>query len=124
MFLVVKGKVEPGRGKAKKKLGFPTINIGFPRSVKSDQWGIYFSLIKIDGRLYPGLTHLGPIKSSVVGRKSCETHVLNMNEDLYGKVVEKRLIFKFRDIEKFPNFTKLKKQIKKDVKAAKKFFGL
>ena len=124
MFLTVKGKVKPGRGKAKKKLGFPTINISFPRSVKSNQWGIYFSLIKIDNKFYPGITHLGPVKSSIIGLKSCETYILNLNEDLYGKSVEKRLIFKFREIEKFPNWSKLRKQIKKDVKAAKKFFGL
>lgn len=124
MFLTIKGKVKKGRGKATEKLGFPTINISIPPSIKKKQWGIYFSLIKINDKIYPGVTHLGPIKSFIPGLKSCETHILTLKDNLYNKSVEKKLIFKFRDIEEFPNFNALRKQIKKDIKDAKKFFGL
>lgn len=107
-----------------KKLGFPTINIAVAKAVKKNQWGIYFSLVKIDGKLYAGVTHLGPPKTFSLSRATCETHLLAFRGDLYNKLVEKKLIFKLREVEKFPNVAKLKKQIKKDVKAAKKFFGL
>jgi len=122
-FVTIKGKVKAGEKKGR-RLGFPTINVAIPRFIKKNQWGIYFSLIKINHKIYPGVTHLGPVKTFSLGRKTCETYLLTLNHNLYNKAVEKKLIFKFREIERFPNVAKLKKQIKKDIKAAKKFFGL
>ncbi len=123
LFLTLKGKVKPGR-KQGKKLGFPTINIAVSSAVKKNQWGIYFSLVKIGDKIYPGITHLGPAKTFSLSRATCETHLLTLKDNLYGKTVEKKLIFKVREVEKFPNAAKLKKQIKKDIKFARKFFGL
>ena len=121
--LTLEGQVKTGQ-KIGKKLGFATINIGVPRSVKKDQWGIYFSFIKIGTKVYPSVTHLGPPKTFSISNATCESHILNLKNNLYGKKVTKRLILKFREIEKFSNVRKLKKQIKKDVEQAKKFFGL
>jgi len=123
MFLTIKGKVKKGAHRGG-KLGFPTINVAFPSTIKKDQWGVYFSIIKIKDKFYPGATHLGPVKSFIPFKKTCETYLLTLNKDLYNQSVEKRLIFKFRDIEEFSNVKHLKKQMKKDIKAAKKYFGL
>lgn len=120
--LVISGKVKDGK-KRGKRIGFPTINIAVPRSVTKDQWGIYFSLVNIDDKWLPGATHLGPPKMFHF-RPTCETFLLTFNGDVYGKEVKKRLLFKFRDIEDFDSVKALKKQIAKDIKAAKKFFGL
>ena len=122
-FLVVKGKVKHGN-KRGKSLGFPTINIPVPATVKKSQWGIYFSIVKIGGKFYPGATHLGPVKAFNPWKKTCETYLLTFHQDLYDEEVEKRLLFKFREIESFSSIQALKKQIKKDIKQAKKFFGL
>ena len=123
MFLTIKGKV--GRGASRGgNLGFPTINIPYPRTIKKNQWGIYFSIVKIKNKFYPGATNLGQVKSFNPLKKTCETFLLTLDKDLYNQQVEKRLIFKFRDIEEFPSIKQLKKQMKKDIKAARKFFGL
>ncbi|MFA6254402.1 MAG: riboflavin kinase [Patescibacteria group bacterium] len=122
-FLTLEGKVNVGRRKGR-KLGFPTININVPTVIKTSQWGVYFSLIKIGDKFYPGVTHLGPPKTFSLSRATCETHLLTFRQDLYHQAVEKRLIFKFREVEKFPSIGRLKKQMKKDIKAARKFFGL
>lgn len=122
-FIVVKGKVKEGKGFSR-KLGFPTINIPASRKIKKEDWGIYFSLVKIDGKFYPGATYFGPPNSLNILKPNCETHLLTLNQDLYGKQVEKRLIFKLRNVDNYPNIRKLKKQIKKDIKKAKKYFGL
>ena len=122
-FLVLSGKIKGGY-KRGRRLGFPTINISVPHLVKKDQWGIYFSLVKIDDKFYPGVTHLGPPKTFSLSRATCETHLLTLRNNLYNKKIEKRLIFKFREVEKFLSIKDLKKQIKKDIKAAKNFFGL
>lgn len=122
-FIEISGKVKKGK-KLSKDLGFPTINIPVPRSIAKKNWGIYFSLVKIDGRIYPGVTHLGKPKTFQIAHNTCETYLLNFNKDLYGKNVSKKLIFKLRDIIKFPSVKELKKEMAKDVKAAKKFFGM
>jgi len=123
MFLVLQGEVSTGRGQGK-KLGFPTINIPVAKVIRKNQWGIYFSLVKIGDKFYPGVTHLGPAKTFKLSRATCETHLLTLKGDFYNKSVEKKLIFKVREIEQFPDVKKLKKQIKKDIKAARRFFGL
>ncbi|MFA5022369.1 MAG: riboflavin kinase [Patescibacteria group bacterium] len=121
--IVLKGKVKVGR-KQGQRLGFPTINIAVSRLIKKDQWGIYFSLVKIGSKIYPGVTHLGPPKTFSLTHATCETHLFTVGGDFYGKTVEKRLILKFREVKKFDKISELKKQIKEDIKDAKKFFGL
>ena len=120
--LLLSGKVKNGK-KRGSRLGFPTINIPVSRSVKKNQWGIYFSLVKLDGKIYPGATHLGPPRMFHL-TPTCETYLLTRQGNLYGKQVEKRLLFKFRDIEEFSSVKVLRRQIGKDIAAAKRFFGL
>ncbi len=122
-FLTLKGKVEAGK-KFGRKIGFPTINIKVPSSVKKDRWGVYFSLVKINEGIYPGLTHLGPPKTFNLRRATCETHLLTRNGDLYGQPVEKKLLFRFREIQNFSHVKQLKNQLKRDVKVARKYFGI
>ena len=122
-FITIRGKVQGGK-KVGSRIGFPTINVPIPRGITNGQWGIYFTLVKIDHHIYPGVTHLGPIKTFSLRRRTCETFLLTLRRDLYGETVEKKLLFKFRDIERFPTVHALKKQITQDIKAAKKFFGL
>ncbi|MDD2807532.1 MAG: riboflavin kinase [Patescibacteria group bacterium] len=123
MFLEIDGKIKSGF-KRGRRLGFPTINIPVSQSIKKDQWGIYFSLIKVGDVYYPGVTHLGPPKTFAVSYATCETFLLTLKRDLYGQKVKKKLILRFRDVEKFNSTKALKKQIKHDIKLAKKFFGL
>ena len=121
--LTIAGTIQGGK-KRGRRLGFPTINISVPRSVAAADWGIYFSLTRIDGLWYPGVTHLGPPKTFSIRNATCETYLLTLTGDLYGKKITKKLIFKLREVERFPTVAALKQRIKKDVIAAKKFFGL
>ena len=105
-------------------MGFSTINIPVPKSLKSKSWGIYFSLVKIGEKIYPGVTHLGPVKTFSLRPPTCETHLLTVKSNLYNKTVEKKLIFRFREVERFPSIRQLKKQIKKDIQMARRYFGI
>jgi riboflavin kinase/FMN adenylyltransferase len=122
-FIIIKGKIKAGRAQGK-KIGFPTINVAVPRFIKKADWGIYFSLVKIADKFYPGVTHLGPPKTFSLRAATCETHLFTVSGDFYGQTVEKRLLFKFREVTKFNKLGHLKKQIKKDLKAAKRYFGV
>lgn len=122
MSLMIEGRVKPGRGRGK-TIGFPTINIPVPRSIRRRQWGIYVSVVRVGDAVYPGVTHLGPPATFQL-RPTCETFLLTLRRQLYGQWVQKRLVLKLRDIERFPNVRLLKKQISADVRAARKFFKL
>ena len=122
-FLVIEGRVKLGRRRGT-KLGFPTINLAVPRSINKTDWGVYFSLIKIEAKVYPALTHLGTAKTFFLHQPRCESYLLTLKKDLYRQKVKKILLFKFREVEKFSHFSALKKQIRRDVKAAHKYFGL
>lgn len=121
--LIIDGVVKHAKGRGA-RIGFPTINIDVPQIVKKADWGVYFSLITINRRVYPAITHLGPPKTFHLSRATCESYLLTFCGNLYGESVKKRLIFKLRDIQNFSGIKNLKKQIQKDIKAAKKFFGL
>ena len=123
MSLVIEGRIRPGR-QVGRQLGFPTINIAVPRSIQKRQWGIYASLIKIGGGVYPGVTHLGPPKTFHLSRATCETFLLTLRRPLANQPVSKRLLLKLRDVEHFPSIAQLKRQMSADVRAAKEFFGL
>ncbi len=121
--ITISGAVIGGK-KIGGKLGFPTINIQYPSGVAPRDEGIYCSLVWIGGKVYPGITHLGIIKTFTPHRRTCETYLLTMNGDLYGKQVTKKLMYKVRPVERFSTAAALVRQIKKDITIAKNFFGL
>ncbi|OGY46096.1 MAG: hypothetical protein A3A24_03700 [Candidatus Buchananbacteria bacterium RIFCSPLOWO2_01_FULL_46_12] len=121
--ITIVGKLKSGR-RIGRTIGFPTLNIPVSRVIKKDQWGVYFSLLKINGRIYPALTHLGPPKTFKLGRATCESYLLYFREKSPIIEVKKTLLLKLREIKNFPSIKELKKQIRQDVKAAKHFFGL
>jgi len=51
-----------------------------------------------------------------------EVHVLDFNEDLYGKHVHVEFFHKIRDEMKFDGLDALKAQIAKDAEVAREFF--
>ncbi|OGY55160.1 MAG: hypothetical protein A2951_02555 [Candidatus Buchananbacteria bacterium RIFCSPLOWO2_01_FULL_56_15] len=123
MSLVIEGRVRPGR-QVGRQLGFPTINIAVPRSIRKRQWGIYASLVKIGESVYPGVTHLGPPKTFHLSRATCETFLLTLRRPLADQRVSKRLLLKLREVEHFSSIKQLKRQMGADVRTARKFFGL
>lgn len=120
--IIVSGSVIEGK-KRGAGLGFPTINISVT-PMANQSWGIYFSEVIIDGVAYQGVTHYGPVPSFGDQKPSCETFLLNVSENLYGKYVIKKLLKKHRDIINFNNAADLKKKISEDIDAARKYFSL
>ena len=52
------------------------------------------------------------------GRVNCETHILDFNESLYGKIVTTEFYIKLRDEKRFQNEKELIMQINIDKNAA------
>lgn len=98
------------------KIGFPTINICYPQDLIELPYGVYSTIVCIDGKSYYGITNFG-IKPTV-SNSNCpvlETHIFNFNKDLYNRNVRIEFLYKIRDEIKFSTIDDLKTQIKKDI---------
>lgn len=118
------GKVIHGRGIGK-LVGMPTANMEVSDESTLPPSGVYITEILLDGQMYYGITNIGT-RPTVDNDKeiSVETHILNFNEEIYGKSVRIQLFSKLRSQKKFENFSLLLEQIRMDCIAARKFFGI
>ena len=116
----VVGTVVPGDNLGK-KLGFPTANL----SAHSEQFppdGVYFAEAWLDGVLHHGVVNLGirPTMAKNKSQRTLEIHLLDFNEDIYGKEIEIRFLQYLRPEKKFANADELVQQIQLDVNQARK----
>lgn len=111
---MIHGEVVHGRHLGT-RLGFPTVNI-LPREQKHlPAFGVYLSKVNIDGQNYDGITNIGR-KPTIEGERPAgvETYIYDLNEDLYGKWIEVRLIGFLRPERKFADVGELKCQVLED----------
>lgn len=98
-------------------IGFPTVNLKVSDEKILPRFGVYASVAEIDKKEYRGITNIG-INPTVSNEETikAETHLLDCNEDLYGKEAKIKLVRYIRDEKKFEGLDELKKQIKDDIR--------
>ena len=103
-----------------RKLGLPTINQNITSKQLILKNGIYATVCTIDNKQYYGVTNVGT-RPTVDNndQKNIETHIINFQDDCYGKKVKVEFIARLRDEIKFNNVDDLKHQIKQDIIATK-----
>lgn len=107
---VIKG-VQIGRS-----IGFKTANLLFPNDVMEISNGVYAVEVVIDKNKYMGIANYGSkptIKDD--DKKLLEVHIINFDEDIYGKFIKVSFLDKIRDEKRFNSLTQLKEQIIKDI---------
>ena len=103
----------------------PTANMEVSDESTLPPAGVYITEILLDGRVYYGITNIGTRPTVDNDREiSVETHILNFNEEIYGKSIRIQLFGRLRSQQKFENFSLLLEQIRMDCIAARKFFGI
>lgn len=114
----ISGKVVHG-AKRGRELGFPTANIHIKHE-RPALTGVY--TVKLDG--LNAVANLG-VRPTIAGvpKLSLEVHILDFNQDLYGRHVHVEFLHKIRDEMKFSGLDALKAQIAQDVIIAREFFG-
>ena len=124
----ISGKVVHG-AKRGRELGFPTANIHIKheRPALTGVYAVKLSATQFQGRQLDGLNavaNLG-VRPTIAGipKLSLEVHILDFNEDLYGRHVHVEFLHKIRDEMKFSGLDALKSQITHDVVAARTFFS-
>lgn len=119
----MQGRVRSG-DQLGRQLGFPTANIFLHRKL-TPVHGIYTVLMHgITEKPLPGVANVGT-RPTVDGTKTLlEVHLLNFNDDIYGRYVQVDFCEKLRDEERYATLDLLKDQIAKDVLAARNYFNM
>ena len=115
------GRIVHGN-KLGRTLGIPTANIHLHRK-NSAVSGIYTVITHgISKEPLNGVANVG-IRPTIGGTRSLlEVHLLDFNDDIYGKYVTVEFCEKLRDEEKYPTLDALKTQMLKDVDSAREYF--
>jgi riboflavin kinase/FMN adenylyltransferase len=116
----VEGIVKKGR-QIGKTIGFPTCNIEMQNYVIS-KLGVYAVKVNLlpDQKIYKGIANLGIRPTFNQKKILLEVNIFNFNKKIYGKRIRVEFVKFIRGEKKFENINNLKKQIKLDIKKAKK----
>lgn len=118
----VGGYVAHGK-KLGRTIGFPTVNLLPPDEKCLPPFGVYFSEVRIEGKVHHGMTNIGlrPTVSNN-GQVSVETYIYDFDEDLYGKYLEIALLTFHRKEQKFSGVDALHRQLDLDLEAGRNYF--
>lgn len=104
-------------------LGVPTANVEPDNKKILPPYGVYAANVFIDGIRYYGVCNIGT-KPTVTDeiKVGLETHILDFNQDIYGKEIEIRLMHFQRPEMKFQSVDTLKNQLARDIEYTKSYF--
>ena len=105
-------------------LGFPTVNQIIPEKLVEPKFGVYATLVVVDGKEYLGVTNFG-IKPTVSGNNSqprAETFIVDYECEIYGRYVGLYFLKMLREEKRFSSLDELKENIALDVEKAKLYY--
>ena len=105
----VTGTVEKGLGLGK-AYGFPTVNLPI-RDTSPLRVGVYRTAVKIDEKLYTGVTNVGKCPTVSERDVHAETLIADFNGDLYGKELKIYFLGYLREEKLFGSIDELRDQI-------------
>ena len=105
-----------------RKIGFPTLNLGFQAGKIIPKYGVYAGYTIIDGIKHPSIANVG-IRPTFedIKKPLAEINVINFNKNLYGKTVEFLFLKMLREEVKFSSVDALCRQISADKNIALEF---
>lgn len=107
---VIKG-LQNGR-----KMGIPTANVDYDPKMAIPKSGVYAGITYVDGRRLKCVINVGNNPTFEASDITIESHILDFNEDIYGKYIRISFALRLRDDKKFSSIDELKKQINQDIK--------
>jgi riboflavin kinase / FMN adenylyltransferase len=119
----LEGVIERGAGIGT-KLQIPTANLRtsnelIPRS------GVYATRLHLEGGKYRGVSNIGfrpTINREGAAPLSIETHLLDFQQDIYGKPVALEFFLRLRDERRFTGEADLVARIRKDIANTRRYF--
>jgi riboflavin kinase/FMN adenylyltransferase len=119
---VIDGTVMRGdqRGRA---LGFPTANLCTENELLPPH-GVYATTARIGQIVHPSVTNVGTRPTvDASGRTVVETHIFNLDRDLYGQSIRVGFVQRLRDERAFESLDLLRAQIEADCQRARVLFN-
>ena len=110
--LVVRG-AERGR-----TLGFPTANLDDVKTIVPYE-GVYAGFAFPNGAAHLAAIHIGPNATFGEGALKIEVHLLDFDEDLYGRRLAVDIHTRIRDTRRFGGVDQLLDQINRDIQAVR-----
>jgi riboflavin kinase/FMN adenylyltransferase len=103
-------------------LGFPTANLATGNELIPPH-GVYATTVRLDGVIYPSITNVGVRPTfDDEPRTVIETHLLDVDRDLYGLTLRLGFVQRLRDERRFESVDLLKAQVGADVQKARTLF--
>jgi len=98
-------------------INFPTANISPIEPEKLiPGYGVYAVKVLVDEKQYWGMMNIGNRPTVSGTHRTIEVHILDFNEDIYGKKITLSFEKRLRDEKKFENLEALKMQLESDRK--------
>lgn len=119
----ITGIVTRGDGRGR-KLGFPTANLlvsGADKLIPAP--GIYACCVALDRDRFMGALHIGPRPTFPGAASTIEVHVLDFDQELYGRKMHLDLIEALRPVEAFDTVDALREQMRRDVDRTRSLLG-
>jgi len=114
---MIKGIVIKGK-KIGRLIGFPTANLLITNYLIPRK-GVYAVYAYIDDKKYKALASIGPAPTFHIDTSNFEVHILDFDDNIYGKEITVEFVERLRGIEKFKDVEDLKLQIFEDIKKAR-----
>lgn len=119
----ISGEVVHGFGRGGKLLGYPTANITYPAAAFLPAKGVYVVEMQIDDQWYLAMASIGvnPTFDDVT-KLTIEVHILDFDQDIYGKNVRVAWHHFLRPELKFDGIEALIAQLQQDEYATREYY--
>ncbi len=97
-------------------LGFPTANQKIDDSLVVPKYGVYETLVTVDGKKYRGVTNIGIRPTYLLDTVLSETNILGFSGDIYSKKITVELVKYLREERRFSSAESLINQLNDDVR--------
>jgi riboflavin kinase / FMN adenylyltransferase len=125
--VAVRGRVVPGAGRGR-GLGAPTANLAIDPERLLPADGVYAALVRVESETagdglsapeQPAVVNIGLAPTFGGNERRVEVHLLDVDQDLVGAMLQVRLVERLRGEERFESPAALKAQIAADVARAR-----
>jgi riboflavin kinase/FMN adenylyltransferase len=118
----IDGRVARGQGRGR-DLGFPTANLETENELLPPQ-GVYATTVRVGRAVYGSITNIGVRPTfETAGPAVVETHVFDLDRDLYGEAVRLSFVQRMRAERPFADVASLVDQIRTDCDQARALFA-
>lgn len=114
----VRGTVVPGDGRGR-TIGVPTANLDVPADRLVPGNGVYAGHARWDDRVVPAVTNIGVRPTFDGTTRTVEVHLLDADEDLYGRVLTFDVEHRIRGEQRFEGPDQLVARIRQDIEDAR-----